>query len=173
MPAVNSAAFNAAADVKPSPSMSCSARLALMYPSVHIGLNLLWCMQCFLKAVLFLLKTYAEPSPPVLCRQASSREASTAEPGQAAESGSSTPGKPSPAAIMADIKRRVGWDHLAAPQQVSDEQQMVQAAEGSEQVADGSEVRLRLFRMFGQAAGFEMTASAWPPQQGLGTQQTS
>ena len=134
--AVNFAVAHAAANVKPSPSMSCCVRLALINPSAHIGPNLPWCIQGFLKAAVVTLKTHAEPSPPVLCRQSSSREASTSEPVQAAESGSSIPGKASPAAILADIQRRV-------PQQVSDEQQMVQAAGGNDKVANGSEVGLR------------------------------
>ena len=37
----------------------------------------------------------------------------------------------------------MGWQWPAALQQVSDEQQMVQAAEGNDKVADGSEVRQR------------------------------
>ena len=94
-----------------------------------------------------MLKLHAEPSPPVPSRQASSQEASTSEPGQAAESGSAALEKTSPAAILEDMKRRMGWTAPAAPQQVSDEQQMVQAAEGSDKVADGAEVRLRLFRI--------------------------
>ena len=86
--------------------------------------------------------TNAEPGAPVLCRQASSQEASTSEPGQAAESGSASLEKTSPAAILEDMKRRMGWTAPAAPQQVSDEQQMVQAAEGDDKVADGAEVSL-------------------------------
>ena len=50
--------------------------------------------------------------------------------------------------MLEDMKRRMGWTEPAAPQQVSDEQQMVQAAEGSDKVADGSEVRWHLSCIF-------------------------
>ena len=68
--------------------------------------------------------------------------------GQAAESGSPAVEKPSPKAILADLLNRLGWTQPAAPPQVSDEQQMVQAAAGNDKAAGGSEVRLHLFYMF-------------------------
>ena len=121
---------------------SFSVRLALISFSLHSKPDSL---QCLIPSGLLLVMLQRRLScAPVLCRQASSQEASTSEPGQAAESGSAALEKTSPAAILEDMKRRMGWTEPAAPQQVSDEQQMVQAAEGSDRVADGSEVRLHL-----------------------------
>ena len=140
--AVNFDVDDAAADNRPSPSMTCCVRLALTNPFAQISSPppiLVSVVQAH---------THAEPSAPVLRRQASSREASTSESGQAAESGSTALEPPSPAANLADLLRRMGWTQPADPQQVSDEQQMVQAAEGIDKVADGSEVQLRVFRMF-------------------------
>ena len=99
-----------------------------------------WCLRCSLRPAVVQAQTHVEPGAPVPRRQASSREASTSVSGQTAESGSPAAEKPSPEAILADLMRRLGWTQPAAPPQVSDEQQMVQAAKGNDKVADGSEV---------------------------------